>query len=152
IIPDLAERRVVFVGETHSRFDHHLIQLEILRRLAAGNERIVLAVEWFQQPFQEVLDEYLRGDIDETTLLRRSEYYERWRFDFRHYGQILRFARERGIRVIALNLPAEVTRAAARQDLGELDPHLRQWIPEDIDRGDEAYRRRLQATFDAHPP
>jgi len=152
ILPTLAQRRVVFVGETHSRFDHHLIQLQILRALADRNERIVLGVEWFQQPFQDVLDAYLRGEIDERALLLRSEYYERWRFDFRHYAPILRFARDRGIPVIALNLPAEVTRAAARQDLGELDPELRRWIPEDIDRGDEAYRLRLQTTFDAHPP
>lgn len=152
IIPALAEHRVVFVGETHSRLDHHRIQLEILRQLAARHDDLMIGVEWFQQPYQDALDAYLGGAIDERELLRRTEYYDRWRFDFRHYAPILQFARERAIPVIALNLPAEVTRASARRDLQELEPELRRWIPEDIDRSDEDYRRRLRQAFDAHPP
>ena len=61
-------------------------------------------MEMFQQPFQRYLDEYVAGSIDEQTMLRATEYYRRWRMDFRHYAPILRYAREHGLPVIALNV------------------------------------------------
>ena len=48
----LAQNRVVFVGEMHDRYDHHLNQLAVLQALHQKNPNIAIGVEWFQQPFQ----------------------------------------------------------------------------------------------------
>ena len=105
IIPGLADKRVVFVGESHDRYDHHLAQLEIIRSLHALHPRLAIGMEAFQQPFQTVLDDYIAGRLSEREMLRDSEYYTRWRFDYRLYAPILRYAREHQLPVVALNLP-----------------------------------------------
>ena len=63
IIPQLATKRVVFVGETHNRFDHHLNQLEIIRRLHQFHPDLVIGMEYFQHPFQIYLDQYIAGSL-----------------------------------------------------------------------------------------
>lgn len=151
LIPRLADKRVVFVGETHDRYDHHLNQLEIIRRLHAIHHRLAIGMEAFQQPFQAVLDDYIAGNLTERELLRDSEYYERWRFDFRLYAPILRYAREHHLPVVALSLPAELTRKVGRAGLDALGEDERAQLPAEIDRSDADYARRLREVFDRHP-
>jgi uncharacterized iron-regulated protein len=151
LIPELANKRTVYVGETHTRYDHHLIQLEIIRRLHALNPELAIGMEFFQQPFQQHLDDYIRGDLDEREMLRRTEYYERWRYDYRLYAAILRYAREQGIPLVALNLPTELTQKVSRAGLDSLTNAERAQIPDDIDRSDKAYAQRLENIFQQHP-
>lgn len=61
----LTERQTVFVGESHNRYEHHLNQLEIIRRLHAAHPDLAIGMEYFQQPFQRYLDEYIAGTLDE---------------------------------------------------------------------------------------
>ena len=151
IIPALAEKRVVFIGEIHNRYEHHLTQLEIIRRLHTIHPRLAIGMEAFQQPFQRYLDAYIAGELSERELLRKSEYYQRWRFDYRHYAPILRFAREHRLPVIALNLPVELTRKAGRVGIEGLSEAEKARIPQTIDRSDSAYEARLRDVFDQHP-
>jgi uncharacterized iron-regulated protein len=151
IIPALANKRVVFIGEQHTRYDHHLSQLEIIRRLHALHPQLAIGMEMFQQPFQRHLDEYVAGTIDEQAMLRATEYYRRWRMDYRHYAPILRYAHEHGLAVIALNVPAELTHKVAHVGLDGLSDEDRRQLPADIAPADEAYRQRLKEVFDHHP-
>ena len=151
IIPELAEKRVVFVGESHDRYDHHLAQLEIIRRLHAMHPRLAIGMEMFQQPFQRYLDAYVAGTLSEAELLRSTEYYRRWRFDFRLYAPILRYAREHQLPVVALNLPVEITRKVGRKGIDGLTEAERAAIPEAIDRSDTRYAQRLKGIFGQHP-
>ncbi|MGW8310789.1 MAG: ChaN family lipoprotein [Thiogranum sp.] len=151
IIPELADKRVVFVGESHNRYDHHLNQLEIIRRLHEIHPRLAIGMEMFQQPFQSVLDDYVAGKLSEEELLRGTEYYQRWGFDFRLYAPILRYAREHQIPVVALNVPVELTRKVGREGLDALTEEERAQLPTDIDRSDSDYERRLREVFDQHP-
>ena len=52
IIDQLVDKRVVFVGESHERYDHHLTQLEIIRRLQARGIPLAIGLEMIQRPFQ----------------------------------------------------------------------------------------------------
>jgi uncharacterized iron-regulated protein len=151
IIPQLATRRVVLVGETHDRYDHHLVQLEIIRRLHALYPRLAIGMEAFQQPFQAVLDDYVAGRISEAELLRDSEYYRRWRFDFRNYKPILDFAREQRLPVVALNLPSELTARVGEAGIDGLTEAERRQLPSEIDRSDSAYEARLHKIYRRHP-
>lgn len=151
LIPALADSRVVLIGETHDRLEHHLVQLEILRGLHAIDPQIAIGMEAFQQPFQRHLDDYVAGKLSERELLRESEYYERWRFDFRLYAPILRFAREHELPLIALNLPVEITRKVGKEGIEALSDEERAEIPEEIDRSDAEYEGRLEEVFERHP-
>jgi uncharacterized iron-regulated protein len=150
-IPALAEKRVVFIGEQHTRYDHHLVQLEIIRRLHALHPKIAIGMEMFQQPFQQHLDTYVAGDLNDQAMLRATEYYQRWRMDYRYYAPVLHFAREHGLPLIALDAPAELTRKVAHVGLDGLQEHERQQLPTDIEAADDSYRQRVKEIFDYHP-
>lgn len=150
IIPRLAEKQVVFVGETHDQLAHHLAQLEIIRGLHAIHDDLVIGLEYFQVPFQQALDAYIAGQSTEEQLLKQTEYFERWRFDYRLYRPILRYAREHGIPLLALNIPSEISRKVARSGIESLSAAEQAQIPQEIDRSDQAYRERLRAVFETH--
>ena len=151
VIPELASKRVVFVGENHDRLEHHLAQLAIIARLYARNPRLAIGMEFFQVPFQPYLDEYVAGRLDDRTLLKHTEYFDRWRFDYRLYQPILQFAQAHRIPVIALNVAQELVDKVSRSGLESLTPDERAQVPARIDQADARYRERLRRVFEQHP-
>ncbi|TNF97910.1 MAG: iron-regulated protein, partial [Gammaproteobacteria bacterium] len=109
IIDELSKNRVVFVGEAHDQYSHHLVQLDIIKALYAREPNISIGMEMFQQPFQKYLDAFIGGELDERGMLIGTEYFDRWSFDYRLYRPILEFAHEQKIPVIALNIEKEIT-------------------------------------------
>ncbi len=151
LVERIADRRVIYVGETHDRYEHHRVQLEIIRQLHTRGLPLTIALEFFQQPYQPWLDRWVAGEIDEAEMLRRTEYFQRWRFDYRLYRPILRFAREQRIPLVALNVPREVTEAVSRKGFEGLDASQRRWVPNSVDTSDMDYRQRLEEVFSQHP-
>lgn len=147
----LAMKRVVFVGEIHDRYDHHLNQLEIIRRLHELDPNMAIGVEYFQQPFQQQLDDYIAGRISENEFLRATEYYQRWGYDYRLYAPIFRYAKEQHLPVRALNVPNALALAVARVGIAGLSEQQRAYLPRQIEPADEAYKNRLRAAFQEHP-
>lgn len=151
LIEKVADSQVVFVGESHDLYEHHLNQLAVIADQHARHPVLAIGLEFIQQPFQSALDDYISGKIDENELLRRSEYFERWRFDYRLYRPIFRYAREHGIPLIALNIEKEITDQVREGGMESLNDEQRARIPQDIDRDDEKYRNRLEEIFKHHP-
>src|SRR6266446_6166979 len=114
LVTQLGSKRVFFVGETHDRYDHHLNQLYIIRRLHQLDANLAIGVEYFQQPFQSQVDDYIAGRASEQEFLRATEYYQRWGYDYRLYAPIFRFAHEQRIPVRALNVPSALVSAVAK--------------------------------------
>jgi uncharacterized iron-regulated protein len=151
----LATKRVVFLGEIHNRYDNHLDQLEIIRRLHALDPRMAIGVEYFQQPFQSAVDDYIAGRISENEFLRKTEYYSRWRFDYRLYAPIFRYARAEHIPVRALNVPTDLVSAVGMMGVAGLSKaHLPEkdlaYLPKNIVPASAAYRKRLRDAFEEH--
>jgi uncharacterized iron-regulated protein len=151
LVRQLAAKRVVFVGEIHDRYDHHLNQLEIIKRLHALDPNLAIGVEYFQQPFQAQVDAYIAGRISEEEFLRRTEYYTRWGYDYRLYAPIFRYAREQHIPVRALNVPAALVSAVARVGVAGLSQDQREYLPKSMEPADAGYRKRLYEAFQEHP-
>jgi uncharacterized iron-regulated protein len=151
LVQSLLDARVIFVGESHDRYEDYLNQLAIIRGLHERDKDLAIGMEFFQQPFQPVLDAYIAGELSEAELLRRTEYFHRWRFDYRLYRPILRYAREHGIPLIALNIPAEITDKVGDGGLASLSAEEAAMIPADIDRSDAAYRAHIETVFSMHP-
>lgn len=148
----LAQKRVVMIGEVHDRYDHHLNQLELICRLHRRHPDLAIGLEFFQQPFQDPLDAYLERHIDTREMLVKTEYYNRWQFDYRLYAPILEFAREQGIPVVALNAPQEISSKVAREGISALSDAERAQLPAQLDHNNlPGYRKRLRAVFEQHP-
>ena len=143
--------RVLLVGETHTRWDHHLAQLEILKLLYQKSPKLAIGVEWFQQPFQKHLDAYVAGELSEQEMLHLSGYFERWRYDYRLYRPILQYAREYKIPIIALNASQELSHALSKSGFDDLAAELKDQLPESYDWSDKEYEKRLRSVFDEHP-
>ncbi|KAA6187075.1 PDZ domain-containing protein [Thiohalocapsa marina] len=151
LLERIADRRVVFVGESHDAYEDHLNQLAIIQGLHQRGKAVGIGMEFFQQPFQPYLDAYVAGELDEAELLRQTEYFERWRFDYRLYRPILRYAREHGLPLVALNIEREITEKVGDGGIDALTEAERARIPAEIDRDDVHYRGRIKAVFDMHP-
>lgn len=151
LIEQVADHRVVYVGESHDQYQHHLNQLAIIRGLHARHPQLAIGLEFFFQPFQPVLDRYIAGEIEEDALIRETEYFDRWRFDYRLYRPIFRYAREHGIPLVALNLEREITEQVAREGVESLSEEQQARLPGEIDRGNPAYIERIRSVFDLHP-
>ena len=104
------DARVVYVGEAHDNPASHRLELEILKGLAElhpGHQ--ALGMEIFSRSQQPILDRWVEGKLDEKSFLREVHWFENWRMDFAYYRDLLNFAREQHIPVVALN--AEIGRA-----------------------------------------
>ncbi|NDY42565.1 PDZ domain-containing protein [Dissulfurirhabdus thermomarina] len=150
IIDAVSTRRVIFVGERHDRFEDHLAQAAVIEGLARRGRPLAVGMEMFQQPFQAALDAYVRGDIDERTLLERTEWFRRWGFDWVLYRPIVTLCRRMGIPLVALNVPLELTKKVSKGGLASLSEADRAELPE-MDLDNAAYRQRLREVYRQHP-
>ena len=123
------DARVVLVGETHTRLDHHLVQLEILKLLYQKSAKLAIGVEWFQRPYQKHLDAFIAGEMSEQEMLHRTGYFERWRYDYRLYRPIIQYARAHKIPLIALNASTELSHALGKSGFDELSAELKDQLP-----------------------
>lgn len=149
LVERLATVPVVYVGELHDQVEHHRFQARVLEALAAKPGKIALGMEMFYRPFQEHLDAYVRGDIDEATMLEKTEWKTRWGFGWDMYAPMLRFCREKKIPVVALNAPKEITRTVSRQGVQALTDAQRATLPP-LDLSDMAHRAFVKEAFGAH--
>ena len=147
----LKEKRVIHVGEIHPRYSDHLIQLAMLQSLHQHSPNVAIGVEWFQQPFQPWLDAYILGRIDEAELLHQTQYYQRWRVDFRLLRPILQYARQHQLRILALNAPAELTRQVSSLGHQSLSMEQLANLPKIHPPGAEQHQRLSQIFEDKIP-
>lgn len=107
-------------------------------------------MEMFQRPFQQYLDQYISGEISEKTLLKKTEYFTRWGFDYNLYRDILQFAHARKIPVIALNIRGEIIDKVSKEGIDSLPEEMYAEIPEDLDMTNRAYKQSMREVFSAH--
>ncbi len=150
VIPGISGKKIVYVGEFHDRFSNHTVELEVIKALHRKNKNTAIGMEMFQRPFQKVLDEYIAGTIDERTMLKGTEYFSRWGFDYNLYRPVLTFARDERIPVIALNLKREITDKVSKAGIDSLSEEEKRVIPSQMDFSDEDYRERLHEVFQKH--
>ena len=148
----LPDYRVIHVGEIHPNFEDHLVQLALLKSLHQQDKKVVIGVEWFQAAFQPWLDAYIFGQLSEADLLHHTEYFQRWRFDYRLLQPIMRYAKNHQIPVLALNAPNELTRQVATLGRDSLSLIQRQTLPTIHPPGDTQHQRLTQFFSDKIPP
>ena len=107
-------------------------------------------MEMFQRPFQEIVDEYIEGKIDEKAFLKGTEYFKRWGFDYNLYRPILLFARSEKIPVVALNQRQEIVDKVFRSGVDSLSEEEKKSVPSQMDFSDDAYKERLTRVFREH--
>lgn len=146
----LDEARVVYVGEVHTNAESHEFQLQVLKEFYERfGDNIAIGMEMFKRPYQPVLDRWVNGEISEDELLRETHWKQEWGYDYGLYKDIMDFAREKKIPVIALNVSKELRKKVSRKGLSGLNDAEKNELPE-IDTTDFYHRRYLQKVFRSH--
>jgi uncharacterized iron-regulated protein len=152
LIQELAKAKIIYLGETHNQIQDHQVQLQIIKLLYQQNPKIVIALEMFQRPYQDVLDQYLQGKITESQLIEQTQYHQRWGFPWENYAEIMRFAQKNNLPLLAINTPTEVTRKVAKEGLESLTPSEQKYIPpiSEINLNSPEYRQMLLEIYQQH--
>ena len=97
-----SEAQVVTLGEQHDDPGTHAIELAILEGLHRYHPYVILSMEMFERDVQEVLDDYLAGNITEEEFLANSRPWGNYDTDYR---PMIEFALTNQLQVVAANIP-----------------------------------------------
>ncbi len=150
IINKVKSKKVVYVGEMHDKFSDHRLQLDVIRKLNEKGVKVAIGMEMFQAPSQESLDKYINNKIGEKEFLRQSEFFTRWNMDYILYSEIINYAKEHRIPIVALNIDTDIFKKVGRTGLDSLTDQERLSVPEDMNMADWEYKDRLKSVFNAH--
>lgn len=150
IVPHIMDSRIIYVGEKHDRFAHHINQLSVIKKLHEAGYQIAVGMEMFQKPFQGVINDYLAGRIDEHTFLKKSEYFSRWRYDYNLYKPIIDYLKQENIPMVALNINSDISRDVARKGIYGLSDKQKKRLPSEMNFSNEQYREDLDDIFTMH--
>ena len=149
-IADLTPIRVIYIGESHTNPSHHAIQLDVIRALAASGSPLIIGMEMFDHTYQAVLDRWSAGALDEAQFLQLTHWYANWRYDYALYRDILEYAKENRIRVVALNVPFHIPAKISVGGIDSLSADERRHLPETIDTSDADHRAYVENIFKMH--
>jgi uncharacterized iron-regulated protein len=150
IILKILDKPVIYVGERHTNYEDHKVQLKVIMSLHENGRKFAIGMEMFQKPFQKAINYYLSGTISEKEFLKATQYFRRWQYDYNQYREIIEYARAKNIPVIALNIWSEIVEMVATDGLDALTDLEKAEIPADMDMSDEDYRERLDEVFESH--
>jgi uncharacterized iron-regulated protein len=143
---------LVCVGETHDNIHAHRVELTIIRELFRRFPgRVAIGMEMFRAPQQEVLDRWTKGELSELEFLKAVKWHENWGSYFGYYRDILDFAKEMGIDVVALNPSKEVQEEVSREGLDNVSAGLKARLPE-IGEADPYQQAAMKAVYGGHLP
>jgi aminopeptidase N len=150
IIPNLAASRIIYVGEIHNKFAHHMNQLKVIKKIHNTGCKLAVGMEMFQKPYQQMVNDFLAGRIDEFAFLNKTEYFSRWRYDYNLYKPIIDYLKQQGIPLVALNIQGDITRQVARTGMYDLPDKQKKQLPSDMNFSNERYRKDLNNMFIIH--
>ncbi len=109
-----AEADLICFGELHNNPIAHWLQYEILVDLIEkrGASNIVVGAEMFETHQQEAISQYLTGEITEKELLEAVKMWPNYDTD---YKPVVELCKEKGIAVIATNIPRKYARKVATE-------------------------------------
>ena len=142
----LDEASVVFVGEKHDDTLAHQWELFLWMSMASINR--YLALEMFETDVQEMLADYLVGNLSLEEFLEGSR---PWGNYIEDYHPLVEYSALNGYGVIAANVPRRFAAAVARngwEGLSGIDGGDA-FLSVNVDSTNELYRERFMATMEA---
>jgi len=141
--------KLLFVGEGHVDAEFHRVQLEVLRQLEKRGRHVMVGLEMYPVPEQKWLDRWHSDrKLTEEGFLRESRWYRNWGYNWHYYRDIFLFAREKGIRMFAVNLPRAAVTAARMKGFDSLSVEHRAMLPPKVDLENAEHRKLFRAFFD----
>jgi uncharacterized iron-regulated protein len=150
LFKDLKTSQVIYVGENHTNSAHHDIQLKVIKAVFEKNPQMAVGMEMFDHSYQDVLDMWSAGGLNQGEFLRKTHWYANWRFAFSLYSDILNFIKEKHIRLVGLNIPFHIPAKIRVGGIENLRDFEKKYLPKKIDTSKTAHREYLQEIFVHH--
>jgi uncharacterized iron-regulated protein len=147
MVEQLARARVVLLGEEHTSMEQKLVHARVLEALAARGLELKLGMEFFLREHNQVLAQWVAGELDEEEMLDAGGWYDRGSYRYDLYRPIMDVAHSHGIPVIGLNVPREIARAINRGGLDNLSEEQRAEIGEISTSGSPQHRYLISRYF-----
>lgn len=153
-INELAEQArgadVIFIGEYHSHSASHNLQAQLMAALFKTSPNLILSMEQFSRDKQDIVDQYLKGEIGEQTLIKEGDAWDNYTSDYR---PLVEFAREHSLPIVAANTPIKVVRCVAKKGpdaVQKFSAAHQAWVAEDIQSSSIAYQQKFQQAMGGH--
>lgn len=147
MIKKIGEADVILFGELHNNSLCHWLELQITKDLFAEHQNLVLGMEMFEADNQLIIDEYLKGIIQEKHLLSEAKVWDNYKTD---YSPLVEFANEHHLDVVASNIPRRYANLVYREGIEALDTlsdTAKQWIaplPIEVDLSLPGYQGMME--------
>lgn len=143
---------VVFFGEQHDDGNAHRLQRGLMEAVARRRSDVILSLEMFERDVQGLLDDYLADKIDEPTFLKAARPWPNYNADYR---PLVEFAKAKGWKVVAANVPRRIASATSKEGLAAvaaLPDSSRRWAATDFECAKDDYFERFGESMGGHGP
>lgn len=137
------DANVFMVGEFHAHPAVHLFQAKLMAYLAARDKPLALSMEQFTRADQAILSQYVKGEVGEITLTKKTKVWDNYKSDYRPLVEI---AKQQSLPVIAANAPRNIVKCIGRQGpqyVEKLPTQERKLVAKNIDISDSPYRQKF---------
>ncbi|MBC8555922.1 MAG: ChaN family lipoprotein [Gammaproteobacteria bacterium] len=146
VVDKLAGYDVVVFGEAHGHPAVHLAQMQLFELLnKQSQQEYALSLEQFERDTQSDLNDYLSGEIGEDQLIKVARAWDNYKYSYR---PLVEYAKLKKLPVIAANAPKHTVLCVGRKGVGyldTLDSDQRDFVAQQINTGDSAYKQRYFA-------
>lgn len=118
VLKEARDADAVFFGELHNNSLGHWLQLQVLKGLQAENPDLVVGSEIFEREDQLNLNEWFSDQIAESSFEAEANLWKNYAMDYR---PVLRYAKEKGLKFIATNVPRKYASLVSKSGLSALD-------------------------------
>ena len=147
---ELVNFDVIFFGEAHDDSIIHKLQADILPLLYVHTKNLAISMEMFERDTQTVVDSFLEGKIAEKDFLKNSRAWPNYLTD---YKPLIEFAKEKGLAVLAANVPRKYAAMIAKKDIisiYNLDEKERQFMAKELKVLEGDYKQRFIDSMKSH--
>ena len=143
LLDDLAEVRVIYLGERHTLQRHHDLQAQIVADLTKRGVKLAVGLEQLEAFQQPQADEFNAGKLSVDQLAAAVGWGHRWP-NWPQYRAVLEAARAAVVPIVALNARTETVRQVARGGgVDKLSADLRRQLPAVMQLDDPPYAKLL---------
>ncbi|HJV66590.1 MAG TPA: ChaN family lipoprotein [Geomonas sp.] len=150
MLSELHGSPLLFIGERHDTPSHHEVQLKVIESLKGEGQPVAIGMEMFETSSQGELDQWSAGRLPELDF--RGVFERNWRnIGYPLYRDILVYARDKRLPVLALNPPREIVQKVARSGFASLTEAELGLLPKGIDATvDDAYLQFISSAYAFH--
>ncbi len=148
---ELAKADLVFFGEQHDDTATHRLEIALLEGIARRRPNVIVALEMFERDTQKLVDDYLSNKITEAEFLKDSRPWKNYQPD---YKPLIEFAKAKGWKVIAGNIPRRFASVVAKGGLdavAKIPEAERKLVAEKFSCPTDDYFKRFNETMSEHP-